>query len=53
MLARLSDAFRNLPIPVIGRITKGALLFDLRCVDDEESLLSQFDHLDPPNNASL
>ena len=53
VLARLSDAFRNLPIPVIGRITKGALLFDLRCVDDEESLLSQFDHLDPPNNASL
>ena len=40
VLARLSDAFRNLPIPVIGRITKGALLFDLRCVDDEESLLS-------------
>ena len=53
VLARLSDAFRNLPIPVIGRITKGALLFDLRCADDEESLLSQFDHLDPPNNASL
>ena len=44
-LARLSAALRNLPIPVIGRISKGALLLDLRCVDDEKEILSQFDHL--------
>ncbi len=34
-LDALSAAFRRLPIPVIGRIEKGALLLDLRCLDDE------------------
>ncbi|WP_114947696.1 L-seryl-tRNA(Sec) selenium transferase [Microvirga calopogonii] len=31
----LSAAFRSLPWPVIGRIAEGALVFDLRCLDDE------------------
>ncbi|MBI4184475.1 MAG: L-seryl-tRNA(Sec) selenium transferase [Proteobacteria bacterium] len=34
-LARLSAAFRALPVPVIGRVHEGALLFDLRCLEDE------------------
>ena len=29
---------RALPLPVIGRIADGALLLDLRCLDDEAGL---------------
>ena len=32
----LSQSFRNLPIPVVGRIHDGALIFDLRCLQPEE-----------------
>ena len=52
VLAWLSEVFRGLTVPVIGRIAKGALLFDLRCVDDEESLLAQFDQLSLPDEAT-
>ena len=34
-------AFRLLPIPVIGRISEGRLLFDLRTLDDEDAFRSQ------------
>jgi L-seryl-tRNA(Ser) seleniumtransferase len=34
-LDRLADAFRRLPIPVIGRIEDDTLLFDLRTLNDE------------------
>jgi L-seryl-tRNA(Ser) seleniumtransferase len=34
-LKMLAKAFRQLPIPVIGRISNDALLFDLRCLEDE------------------
>ncbi|TCU15394.1 L-seryl-tRNA(Sec) selenium transferase [Rhizobium sullae] len=37
MLAGLAAALRRLPIPVIGRIERGSLLLDLRCLEDEES----------------
>ena len=37
----LAAAFRALPIPVIGRIEKGALLLDLRCLDDKDAFMSQ------------
>ena len=43
--AELSAVFRGLPVPVIGRISKGALLLDLRCLDDENEILSQFYHV--------
>jgi L-seryl-tRNA(Ser) seleniumtransferase len=35
-LLRLAAAFRSLPVPVIGRIEGKALIFDLRCLEDEE-----------------
>ncbi|MXQ14277.1 L-seryl-tRNA(Sec) selenium transferase [Microvirga makkahensis] len=31
----LSAAFRGLPRPVIGRVAEGALILDLRCLEDE------------------
>lgn len=41
----LSAAFRRLPIPVVGRIEKGTLALDLRCLDDEPAFLGQLDQL--------
>ena len=40
-LEERAAAFRRLPIPVIGRISEGRLLFDLRTLDDEDAFLSQ------------
>lgn len=40
-LDALSEALRALPIPVIGRIEKGALLLDLRCLEDEPAFVAQ------------
>jgi L-seryl-tRNA(Ser) seleniumtransferase len=40
-LEALAAAFRSLPVPVIGRVRDGALLLDLRCLDDEEGFLDQ------------
>jgi L-seryl-tRNA(Ser) seleniumtransferase len=34
-LAKLAKTFRELPTPVIGRVADGALIVDLRCLDDE------------------
>jgi L-seryl-tRNA(Ser) seleniumtransferase len=44
-LDRLAAAFRRLPIPVIGRISDGALYFDLRTLDDEAAFANQLDKL--------
>ncbi len=40
-LDQMADAFRALPIPVIGRIRDGVLLFDLRTLDDETAFAGQ------------
>jgi L-seryl-tRNA(Ser) seleniumtransferase len=45
-LDHLADAFRRLPIPVIGRISAGALYFDLRTLADEAAFVTQLDKLD-------
>jgi len=39
-LGRLAAAFRALPRPVIGRITEGALVLDLRCLEDESGFIA-------------
>ena len=44
-LDRISDRFRRLPIPVIGRISDGTLYFDLRTLDDEPAFAAQLDKL--------
>jgi L-seryl-tRNA(Ser) seleniumtransferase len=38
---RIANAFRALPVPVIGRIKDGAFLMDLRCLDDEAGFVAQ------------
>jgi L-seryl-tRNA(Ser) seleniumtransferase len=44
-LSRLARAFRTLPMPVIGHISEGALIFDCRCLDDMCTFLEQIEHL--------
>jgi L-seryl-tRNA(Ser) seleniumtransferase len=44
-LELLASAFRQLPTPVIGRIREGALVLDLRCLDDEPAFLRQLQWL--------
>lgn len=39
-LAALAAAFRRLPAPAIGRIEGGALVFDLRCLEDEATFVA-------------
>ncbi|MCO5100920.1 MAG: L-seryl-tRNA(Sec) selenium transferase [Burkholderiaceae bacterium] len=40
-LKDLAAAFRRLPLPVVGRIRDGALIFDLRALEDEAGFVSQ------------
>ena len=40
-LIHLSKAFRELPLPVIGRIHEGAFILDLRCLEDEDGFTQQ------------
>lgn len=49
----LAAAFRALPLPVIGRISQGALLFDLRCLEDEAAFASQLNRLRPGADHAL
>ena len=44
-LNALAAAFRALPRPVIGRLHDGALLLDLRCLEDETGFVAQLDRL--------
>ncbi len=44
--AKLAEAFRALPIPVVGRVHDGALFLDLRCLEDQNDFVAQLHHLD-------
>ncbi len=42
-LDELAARLRSLPVPVIGRLAEGALLLDMRCLEDASPLLAQLD----------
>ena len=44
--AEIARAFRELPVPVLGRIHDGAFVMDLRCLDHEEEFVAQLGSLD-------
>jgi L-seryl-tRNA(Ser) seleniumtransferase len=44
-LADLANRLRALPVPVIGRLRDGAMLLDLRCLENEPDFLAQLEHL--------
>jgi L-seryl-tRNA(Ser) seleniumtransferase len=44
-LLRLVNSLRRLPIPVVGRLQDGALVLDLRCLEDESAFLAQLGQL--------
>ena len=46
-LDRLVRAFAALPVPVLGRVRAGALVFDLRCLEDEAGFAAQLGGLGP------
>ncbi|HJU20194.1 MAG TPA: L-seryl-tRNA(Sec) selenium transferase [Stellaceae bacterium] len=43
--ATLARRLRRLTIPIIGRIEAGAVVLDLRCLEDEAAFLGQLGHL--------
>jgi len=45
-LRDLAKAMRQLPVPVIGRISDGNYLLDLRCLERDEDLIEQLSGLD-------
>ena len=46
-LTHLQRQLRDLPAPVIGRLQDGALLFDMRTLDDENALVTNLAQLTP------
>jgi L-seryl-tRNA(Ser) seleniumtransferase len=47
-LNALAATLRALPVPVIGRIAEGALILDLRCLEDEQGFLDSLAHVGGP-----
>jgi L-seryl-tRNA(Ser) seleniumtransferase len=45
-LARLAKTLRDLPVAVIGRVADGALVLDLRCLDDEAGFVENLRAID-------
>jgi L-seryl-tRNA(Ser) seleniumtransferase len=50
-LEALAAALRDLPMPVIGRIAEGALMLDLRCLEDETAFAENLRALRLAGNA--
>lgn len=48
LLNALSNGLRKLPVPVVGRIEKDALLLDLRCLENIDGFLANLATLTPP-----
>jgi L-seryl-tRNA(Ser) seleniumtransferase len=46
-LASLAAALRTLPMPVIGRTADGAIVLDLRCLEDESGFIANLTSFDP------
>ena len=44
LLGAIEAALRALPIPIVGRVHKGALWLDLRTVEDVTDLLDSWSH---------
>ena len=44
-LSKVSEVFRKLPIPIIGRIHDNAFILDLRSLENESALLKQLEFL--------
>ena len=40
-LKAIESGFRNLPVPVVGRVSDGAFRLDLRCLEDEQGFIAQ------------
>ena len=51
-LNALAKALRELPVPVIGRIERDALILDLRCLTDEQAFCAQLPKLSLEAGAS-
>lgn len=47
----LGEAFRRLPMPVIGRIEDQALIFDLRCLEDAAGFIANLAALELPERS--
>ncbi|MFD2237485.1 L-seryl-tRNA(Sec) selenium transferase [Aureimonas populi] len=45
-LERLASALRRLPVPVIGRVSEGALVLDCRCLEESEAFARNIAALD-------
>ena len=45
LLQSISKKFRELPIPVIGRLSKNSLIFDCRCLEDTTLIIKQLEKI--------
>jgi L-seryl-tRNA(Ser) seleniumtransferase len=51
LLNGLAAALRRLPVPVVGRVENGALLMDLRCLEDADAFIANLSRLDLAGDA--
>ena len=47
VLAQLSDTLRRLPVAVIGRLHRGEMILDCRCLEDTDELIALIDQIEP------